>query len=37
VQLGAGSTVRPGARITSCVAWEGAVVEGEIRDAVVPG
>jgi NDP-sugar pyrophosphorylase family protein len=37
VQLGAGSTVRPGAHVVSSVVWDGAVVEGEVRDEVVPG
>jgi NDP-sugar pyrophosphorylase family protein len=36
VQLGAGSTVKPGARVVSSIVWDGAVVEGRVREVVVP-
>lgn len=35
VQLGAGATVRSGAHVVRSVVWDGAIVEGEVREAVV--
>ena len=36
VQLGRGATVQPGTRITSSIVWDDVVVEGEVRNQVVP-
>ena len=35
VQLGARATVRPGSQLQSCIVWDDAVVEGDVRDVVV--